>query len=129
MRWASLGPTPLARGDHRLVAAATRPRPARPGSSTDRIASATRPPTPWTLVSCAEGLALAGRAEAEQGPAVLAHLQFGQDHDIAADRAERIQRPAARLHLIADALDIDHRVVGGGFGEHSGQAGDHGTKV
>ena len=89
------------------------------------MASATRPPTPWTLVSCAEALALAGRAEAEQGPAVLAHLKLGQEHDLAADGAERVERAAAGQDEIADAGDVDHRMVGGGFGEGSGEAGDH----
>ena len=60
------------------------------------MASATRPPTPWTLVSARNALALAGRAEAEQGHAVLADLEFGQEHDLAADGTERIERAAAR---------------------------------
>ena len=73
----------------------------------------------------AEGLAFADRAEAEQSPAVLADLQFGEDEDIAADRAQRIEGPGAGEDLVANPADIDHRAVGAGFGKRSGEAGDH----
>ena len=68
---------------------------------------------------------MAGRAEAEQGHRILADLQFGQEHHVAADWSQRVERAAAGQHLIADALDINHRMVGGAFGEDSGEAGDH----
>ena len=73
----------------------------------------------------AEAVALGGRAEAEQGPGVFAHLQLGQDQHFAADRAERVERAGAGEQLIADAGDVDHRAVGGDFGERSGEARDH----
>ncbi len=73
----------------------------------------------------AEALALARRAEAEQGHAVLAHLHFGEQHDVAADRADRIEGAGAGEDEIADPGDIEHRAVGSGFGENSGEAGDH----
>ena len=77
----------------------------------------------------AEGLALAGRAKAEQGPAVLAHLQFGQDHDVRADRSQRVERAGRCEDLVADAADVDHGAVGAGFGKRSGEAGDHALGV
>ena len=86
-----LGADAVGAGDHRLVAARRWRAASSAGSRVERMASATRPPTPWTLVSCAERLALAGRAEAEQGHRILAHLHFGEQHDLAADRAERVE--------------------------------------
>ncbi len=50
MRWASLGPTPLARAIIALSPMATA-RWSSSGSSADNIASATRDPTPCTWVS------------------------------------------------------------------------------
>src|SRR5207237_6386087 len=73
----------------------------------------------------AERVALGRRAEAEQGPGVLAHLQLGEDQHLAADWADRIERAAAAVNLITDAADVDHRAVGREFGEDSGKARDH----
>ena len=69
--------------------------------------------------------ALGRRAEAEQGPRVLAHLQLGEQQHGAADRADRVHRAAAAMNLIADSADVDHRAVGAGLGENSGKARDH----
>ncbi len=66
-----------------------------------------------------------GRAEAEQRPGILADLQFGQDKDIAPDRPECVQGARAAQQLIADAANVDHGALGGGFGELSGEARDH----
>ena len=65
------------------------------------------------------------RGEAEQGPGVLAHLQLGEESDIAADWPDSRECLAAELDEIADARDVDHRAVGGGFGKRSGEARDH----
>ena len=73
----------------------------------------------------AEGVALCRRPEAEQGPRVLTHLQFGQDQHLTADRPDRVERAAAAMDLVADAANVDHHTVAGGFGEHSGEAGNH----
>jgi len=75
----------------------------------------------------AEGVALGRRAEAEQGPGILAYLQLGEEEDFAADWPNRVERPAADLDEIADAADVDHSPVGGQLGEDSGQARDHGS--
>ena len=75
-----------------------------------------------------EGVALVRRAKAEQRPGVLAHLELGEDEHFAADRADRVERFAAEMDEVTDAGDVDHRAVGGGFREDSGEARDHGPE-
>ena len=116
MRWASLGPTPLARATIALSPWAMAVASSA-GSRVERMASATRPPTPWTLVSWRNASRSPAEPKREQGHAVLAHLEFGEQHDLAADRADRVERAAAGEHGIADARDIEHGAVGGSFGE------------
>jgi hypothetical protein len=73
----------------------------------------------------AERITLDLRTEAEQRPGILSDLQFGEYQDIAADGPERVERSRACLDDIPHAANIDHRAVAGGFGEFSGQSGDH----
>ena len=102
MRWASLGPTPLARATIALsprdTAAAQLGADRAPTGSPARRGR--RRPGRWS----AGGRPRARRpSRSRTGSSVLAHLKFGQQHDIAADRAQRVERPAAGQHLVADA--------------------------
>ena len=83
------GPDAVGPGDHRLVAAAYCGRQFF-GRKNRQDRKCNAAPDTLDTGQLAERLALAGRAEPEQGPAILAHLQFGQDQHIAADWAQRI---------------------------------------
>ena len=124
MRAASFGPTPLARPIIALSPWLTA-RASSSGESADRIASASLPPTPWTEVSARKESRSTARAEAEQGPGVLAYLKLGEDQHLAAHRSERVERACADVDQISDARDVDDRRVGANFCEGSCQAGDH----
>ena len=89
------------------------------------MASASRPPTPWIDVSARNASRSAAEPESEQGPGVLADLQFGEDQHLAADRANRAQCLGAQMDEIADSGDVDHRAVGGGFSKDAGEARNH----
>ena len=124
MRLGELGADAVGAGDHRLVAAADGGRQLlgaehRQYGQRDAAADALHA---GQLPEC---FALSGRTESEQGPAVLADLQLGEDGDVPANRAERIERPRAGLHLVTDAMDVDDGAVGAGFGQDSMEAGDH----
>ena len=107
MRWASLGPTPLARA---TIALSPRETAAASSAGIEHRQDRQRDAAADALDAgqLAERLALAGRAEAEQGPA---------DPRAPAARSGCMTSPptgpsassvrAAGLHLIADALDID----------------------
>ena len=88
-----LGADAVGAADHRLVVLATA-RASSSGDSVDRIAIAAARRRPGRGQG-AEGVALAGRAEAEQGPGILAHLELGQDQHVAADR-RRARRASGR---------------------------------
>ncbi len=71
MRWASLGPTPLARGRRRPCRRARTRRPARPGASTSSTPSAALGPTPWIVLQRDEGAPLLAAEEAVEAQARL----------------------------------------------------------
>jgi hypothetical protein len=77
--------------------------------SADRMASATLVPTPCTERS--------SRNQSLSSPLA--------NDDLVADRAERGQRPGRGEDEIADAVDVDHRMIGGEAVEQAAQLGDH----
>ena len=96
MRWASFGPTPLARAIIALSPAGDGARQfvgRQDGEDRQRELAADALAR-WSAAGTHS------RSAAEPKPnrviAVLADLQFGKQHDLAADGAERDQRPAAR---------------------------------
>ena len=44
-------------------------------------------------------------------------------------KQDRIERAGGSEDEVTDSRDIEHRAVGGGFGEVSGEAGDHGVTL
>ena len=95
------------------------------GSSADRIASATRAPTPCTPVSSRNQSRSAARAKPTRRMKSSADQHFGVEHRRLADRAERGQRAAGGADEIADAADVDHRMVDAGRFEPALQVRDH----
>ena len=124
MRWASFGPTPGPRATEALspVAMAV----ARlPGSSTERMPSATLAPTPWTRLEQAEPLALRIRAEAEEADHVLAHMGLdGQNRRLAGGR-QVLEGAGGAMDHVADAVHVeDHEILAVGI-DHALEFADH----
>ena len=124
MRWASLGPTPWARRDHRLVAAhhralqLVRSERRQDGERHPRADALDRGQQP-------EPVAFVGGGETDQPDRIVGHLHLGVQHHLAADRAERGQRPGRGEDQIADALHVDHGMVGAEAVEQAAQLRDH----
>ena len=52
-------------------------------------------------------------------------MQLGEDQDVAANRAESVERAGAGENLVSDPADIDDGAIGAGFRKGAGEAGDH----
>jgi hypothetical protein len=127
MRWASLGPTPLARA---IIAASplAMARCTSTGSSAERIASATLPPTPARCEQ-AEPVAFIGAGKADQAKEILPHQHFGVHRHMIADDTDGRQGARRCLNQIADAIDVDHGMACAPAIQPSGEFGDHRVPV
>ena len=124
MRWASLGPTPWARAIIALSPLAT----ARWSSSmvsAERMASATRAPTPWTEVSSrnqSRSAAVAKPTSRIESSATSISVWSTTSSPIAPSDGEGAGRGGDQ---IADAVHVDHGVVGAEAVEQPAQLRDH----
>ena len=125
MRWASLGPTPWARPTAALSSRATA-WASSAGASTSSTASAALGPTPWMASSRDEGVALlAGQEAVEPHAGGLGPLGLDVQQRLLARRRQALERARSAADHIADAADVDQRVLLAGLGHGPAQAADH----